>query len=507
MSSQNGNANKAVEPPSVFSLRRFVPRSREDWDAALAVRGVIGEDPKVTAAVESVVADIRRRGDEALAGFATRFDGAELTPDRFRVSDGEWDALADACPAPVREALELAARRIATFHRAQLPTGFRIEEDGAVLEQRIVPLDSVLCYTPGGLATYPSTVLMTAVPAKVAGVGRVVVTSPAKGKGDVSPAIAAAARIAGADELWRVGGAQAVAAFALGTDTIERVDKVVGPGNAYVTEAKRVLAAEVGIDLLAGPTEVMIIAEEGVADPRWIAADLIAQAEHDPGARSVLVTPSTRLADEVERAIALESPGEVACAALKAHGSIVICPLDEALAFAQRYAPEHLELLLHEPREALPRVTTAGAVFVGAFAPVPVGDYLAGPNHTLPTAGTGRFSSGLGIADFVRRQTLIEYTPERLAADAGPLRAIAEAEGLPAHGRAAVIRGEVGSRGTSHDRPASGRITTDSRSVSGGRSTVGTGSAVDGRASSGSEIGANQKGESVNREERKGEAS
>lgn len=430
----------ADRSPDVFALRRFTPRTDADWAAALAVRGVIGDDGRVTEAVTSVVAAIRERGDAALAEFVYRFDGADLPPARFRVSDAEWDALAAACPAPVRKALELAAKRIAAFHRAQLPPEVRIEDDGAILEQRVVPMGSVLCYTPGGRATYPSTVLMTAVPAKVAGVSRVVVTSPAKGTGDVSPAIAAAARIAGADELWRVGGAQAVAAFALGTRTIARVDKVVGPGNAYVTEAKRQLAAEVGIDLLAGPTEVMIVAEEGAADPKWIACDLIAQAEHDPEARSVLVTPSAALADAVERAIAAESPGEVAAAALAAHGSIVLCPLDEALDFAERYAPEHLELMLHDPRAALPKVTTAGAIFLGAHAPVPVGDYLAGPNHTLPTAGTGRFSSGLGTADFVRRQTLIHYTPERLAADTAALRALADAEGLPAHARAAESR-------------------------------------------------------------------
>lgn len=427
--------------PSTFPLRRFALSVPADRRKAIALRGRLGHDPEVTHAVANVIATVRTGGDEGLRALVARFDGASLEPARFRVSDAEWDALAAACPAEVREALVLAAGRISEFHAAQRLPEVRLAAAGAVVEQRTVPLASVLCYTPGGRASYPSTVLMTAIPARVAGVGRVVVTSPAKGASDVSPAIAAAAKVAGAHELWRIGGAQAVAAFALGTESVARVDKIVGPGNAYVTEAKRQLASEAGIDLLAGPTEVLIVAEEGAADPRWIACDLIAQAEHDPLARSVLVTPSASLCEAVERAIADEAPGEVAAAALRTYGSAVLCAsLDEALDFAELYAPEHLELVVRDPRALLPRVTTAGAVFLGAHAPVPVGDYLAGPNHTLPTAGTGRFSSGLGTADFQRRQTLIEYTPERLAADAPALRALADAEGLPAHARAVEVR-------------------------------------------------------------------
>jgi histidinol dehydrogenase len=424
-------------------LRRFVPRTRADWDEALSMRARFGTDPRVTGPVSTVIDDVRRRGDAAVEEAARRFDLVPFGREKFRVSDVEWDSLAAKCPRETVAALELAAARIEAFHRAHLPASTRVEQPGAVLEQRVVPLSAVLCYAPGGRASYPSTVLMTAIPARVAGVKRVCVTSPAKGADDLSPAIAAAARIAGAHELWRIGGVQAVAGFALGTGSIARVDKVVGPGNAFVTEAKRVLSSEVGIDSLAGPTEVLIVAEEGVADPRWLACDLVAQAEHDPEARAVLVTTSAALADAVEAALAKEAIGAVARQALEAHGSVVVADsMDAALAFADRYAPEHLELVVKDPRACLDRVPSAGAVFLGAYAPVPVGDYIAGPNHTLPTAGTARFSSGLSAADFVRRQSLIQFEPSRLREDVRALRALADAEGLPAHARAAEVRFE-----------------------------------------------------------------
>ncbi len=422
-------------------LRRMTLQTKADWTEALSLRARLGGDLKVTEAVLHLISAVRTRGEAAVKDAARRFDGVDFAQRPMRVSAAEWETLATGCPREVADALSFAAERIERFHRAHAPAPTRVETDGAILEQRIVPLDAVLCYAPGGRASYPSTVLMTAIPARVAGVKRVCVTSPAKGAGDVSPAIASAAKIAGADELWRIGGAQAVAAFALGTDTIARVDKVVGPGNSYVTEAKRQLSSEVGIDSLAGPTEVLIVAEDGVADPRWIAADLVAQAEHDPEARAVLVTTSGSLAEAVERVLAAEPLGAVARASLDTHGcAIVTTTLDEALAFANDYAPEHLELVVRDPRACLDRVSTAGAVFLGAYAPVPIGDYLAGPNHTLPTAGTARFSSGLSTADFVRRQSVISYEPERLRLDAPALRLIAEAEGLPAHARAVEVR-------------------------------------------------------------------
>lgn len=424
-------------------LRRLRPRSAAEWDEALSYRARFGVDENVTPVVAKLVADIRARGDLALHEASAKFDRIPFGPERFRVSQEEWDALAAKCPAPTLDALKLAAQRIEAFHTAHKPNPTVLTADGAVLEQRIQPLGAVLCYSPGGRAVYPSTVLMTAIPARVAGVARVVVTSPAKGDDDISPAVAAAAKLAGAHELWRIGGAQAVAAFALGTQTIAQVDKVVGPGNSYVTEAKRQLSSEVGIDSLAGPTEVLIVAEPGVVPAKWIACDLAAQAEHDPEARSVLVTTSEALVDEVEQALEQESLTEVTRAALRAHGcAIVAASLDEALAFADRYAPEHLELLLKNPRDSLDRVRSAGAVFVGGYSPVPVGDYLAGPNHTLPTAGTARFASGLSTHDFVRRQSIIEWSEQRLRDDVKSLRAIADAEGLPAHARAAEVRFE-----------------------------------------------------------------
>jgi histidinol dehydrogenase len=397
----------------------------------------------VTELVRDLIEDVRTRGDLAVDEAARRFDGNARGPASFRVTDAEWDALAARCAAPVREALTFAAGRIKAFHELQRPATARLQEGGATLELRPVPMRSALCYAPGGRAVYPSTVLMTAIPARVAGVKRVVVTSPAKGLDDLSPAIAAAARIAGADELWRVGGVQAIAGFALGTETLARVDKICGPGNAFVTEAKRQLASEVGIDSLAGPTEVLIVAEEGVADPRWIACDLVAQAEHDPEARSVLVTTSARLIDEVEAALAREDIGPVARQSLETHGCAILAgSLDEALRFADDYAPEHLELVVNDATTLLDRVATAGAVFVGPYSPVPVGDYVAGGNHTLPTAGTGRFSSGLSVHDFLRRQTLIAYDEARLRHDVRVLRTLADAEGLPAHARAAEVRFE-----------------------------------------------------------------
>lgn len=424
-------------------LRRLRPRTAAEWDEALSYRARFGVDERVTPVVARLVADIRARGDEAVHEASAKFDGITFGAERFRVSESEWDALAARCPEDTRRALELAARRVEAFHTAHKPLPTRLDGEGAVLEQRIQPMGAVLCYTPGGRAVYPSTVLMTAIPARVAGVGRVVVTSPAKGDSDVSPAIAAAARIAGAHELWRIGGAQAVVAFALGTERIAQVDKVVGPGNSYVTEAKRQLSSEVGIDSLAGPTEVLIVAERGVVPAKWIACDLIAQAEHDPEARAVLVTTSEELVDEVLAEIAKERISDVTRDALREHGTAIVAgSLDEALAFADRYAPEHLELLVNEPRAHLDAVRRAGAVFVGGYSPVPVGDYLAGPNHTLPTAGTARFASGLSTHDFVRRQSIIEWSEARLREDVGALRSIADAEGLPAHARAAEVRFE-----------------------------------------------------------------
>jgi histidinol dehydrogenase len=422
---------------------RFVDLSHPDGRAqAAALRGSAAPPGGVAESVSRIVADVRTRGDEALRELTHRFDGPDL-PDPF-LPPAEWDTLAAACEPEVRSALEKAVARVRAFHAPQVPQSYEQRlPDGGLLRSLAIPLARVACYVPGGRAAYPSTVIMTAAVARLAGVPDVIVATPPRRDGAVPAAVAAAARIAGATRILRAGGAQAVAALAVGTRAVPRCDAIVGPGNAYVTEAKRQLAGEVRIDLLAGPTEVVIVAEPP-ADPRLVAVDLIAQAEHDPLALAVLVTPDAKLAREVQRELDEElrsRPNPVAAEALRARGAAIVTrSLEEALAFADELAPEHLELLVRSPASHLGRVPRAGAVFVGPHAPVPVGDYLAGPNHTLPTSGTARFASALSSADFVRRQNVIEYGAAQLAADARDIRALADAEGLRAHARAIEVR-------------------------------------------------------------------
>jgi histidinol dehydrogenase len=396
----------------------------------------------VPAAVAAIIGDVRARGDAAVRELTERFDGARL--ESLFLDEDRWNALAEKCPAPVREALNVAHERVRSFHAHQIPASYAMElEAGGVVRCLTIPLQRAACYVPGGRAAYPSTVVMTVTVARLAGVPEIIVATPPRRDGSILPEVAAAARIAGATRILLAGGAQAIAALALGTATIPRVDVIVGPGNAYVTEAKKQLSGEVRIDSLAGPTEVVIVADSS-ADPRQIAADLVAQAEHDPLALSVLVTPDASLAQRTVEALQSElaaHPNRVAAESLPARGAAVVARgLEEALAFANDLAPEHLELLLREPAAALPKVPRAAAVFVGHHAPVPVGDYLAGPNHTLPTSGTARFASPLNAADFVRRQNVIEYGPAQLAADAGAIESLARAEGLHGHARAIEVR-------------------------------------------------------------------
>ena len=409
---------------------------------ASALRSAAAAPPEVAPTVAGIIADVRARGDAAVRELTRRFDGADLA--HPFLGDAEWDALAARCAHPVRAALEKAALRVRAFHAPQVPESYEQRlPDGGLLRCVVIPLARAACYVPGGRAAYPSTVIMTAAVARLAGVPDVIVATPPRRDGTVPPEVAAAARIAGATRILRAGGAQAVAALAIGTDAVPRCDVIVGPGNAYVTEAKRQLSGEVRIDALAGPTEVAIVAD-GSADARHVAADLIAQAEHDPLALALLITPDRALARAVQVEVESElraRPNRVAEESLRSRGAAVIArSLEEALAFADDLAPEHLELIVREPAAALPRVRRAAAVFVGAQAPVPVGDYLAGPNHTLPTSGTARFASPLSASDFVRRQNVIEYGARQLAADAAELRALAEAEGLPAHARAVEVR-------------------------------------------------------------------
>ncbi|GAC1593382.1 MAG: hypothetical protein NVS4B10_00010 [Myxococcales bacterium] len=437
----------------------------EDRAVALGLRAAAAPPADVAQTVAAIIEQVRSRGDEALREYTARFDGPRLA-DPF-LPEGEWDALARACPAPVRAALELAAERVRAFHLPQIPPSFeQVLPGGGRLRCLTLPLARAACYVPGGRAAYPSTVIMTAAVARLAGVPDVIVTTPPRRDGSILPEVAAAARIAGATRVLRAGGAQAVAALALGTQGIPRVDVIVGPGNAWVTEAKKQLSGEVRIDSLAGPTEVAIVADAH-ASPEQVAIDLIAQAEHDPLALALLVTPSRKLAEETGVAIARElaaRPNPVAAESLRARGAAVIArDLDAALAFADALAPEHLELLLEDARAAVSKVPRAAAVFVGAYAPVPVGDYLAGPNHTLPTSGTARFASPLSASDFVRRQNVIEYGEAQLRADSSAIQALAAAEGLHGHGRAVQFRSETasaaarttGSGGTDGAAPAS----------------------------------------------------
>jgi histidinol dehydrogenase len=417
--------------------------------AALALRAAAAPPAEVAQVVADIVRDVRARGDAAVAELTARFDGPRL--DNPFLAEHDWDSLAAACPAPVREALSLAAQRVRAFHRPGIPASYeQALPGGGTLRCLVLPLARAACYVPGGRAAYPSTVIMTAAVARLAGVPDVIVATPPRRDGSILPEVAAAARIAGATRILRVGGAQAVAALALGTGRIPRADVIVGPGNAYVTEAKKQLAGEVRIDSLAGPTEVVIVADAH-ADPRQVAVDLIAQAEHDPLALAVLVTPSRKLAEDAREALSRElelNPRPIAVESLAARGAAVIArDLDAALAFADELAPEHLELLLRDAPAALARVPRAAAVFVGAYAPVPVGDYLAGPNHTLPTSGTARFASPLSAADFVRRQNVIEYTARQLQEDAPSISTLGRAEGLHGHARAVEFRAELDRRG------------------------------------------------------------
>jgi histidinol dehydrogenase len=402
--------------------------------------------PEVARAVEDIIAAVRSRGDAALRELSARLDrfdplsaaGLAIAPEELSAAERELDRA-------VRAALAYAAERIERYHAAALPKSWRLtDEHGSVLGQEVRPLERIGIYVPGGRAAYPSTVLMTAVPARVAGVREIVLVTPPGPGGRVPAAVLAAARVAGVTEGWRIGGAQAVAALAYGTATIRRVDKIVGPGNVYVALAKTRVFGDVGIDMVAGPSEVVVVADRA-ADPAWIAADLLAQAEHDPMARALLITDAAELLPRVEAALTaqLETLPRRAIAgeSLAANGAFVlVSDLEAAVDVANRLAPEHLELMVAVPAALLPRVRHAGAVFLGAHTPEVVGDYVAGPNHVLPTAGTARFASPLGTEDFVKRSSVIEYSPSGLAAALPHLASLAQVEGLEGHGRAAELR-------------------------------------------------------------------
>ena len=400
--------------------------------------------------VDAIIADVRARGDAALRDYALRFDGARL--EELEVSAQEMDqALADADPYFL-DTLRMAAANIEAFHRRQLRDSFVMtEQDGVILGQKYTPVERAGVYVPGGTAAYPSTVLMDVIPARVAGVPEIVMTTPAGRDGRVDPAILAAASVAGVTRIFKTGGAQAVAALAYGTESVPAVDKIVGPGNIYVATAKRKVYGKVGIDMIAGPSEILVLADGG-CNPAWVAADLLSQAEHDKLASPVLVTDSEALAlavqAEVEAQLDALPRRDIARASVETGGKIILCgSLDQAVDVCNIIAPEHLELCVEDPFALLGRIKNAGSIFLGRNVPEALGDYFAGPNHTLPTSGTARFSSPLGVDDFVKRSSFIYYTREALGRVKDRIAGFAEAEGLHAHARSVTIRYEEGGGG------------------------------------------------------------
>jgi histidinol dehydrogenase len=398
----------------------------------------------VDRAVADIIAAVRARGDAAVIDYTTRFDRQTLTADRLRITTAEIDAATASIPAELAAALDLAATRIEAFHRAQLPNDLRMTDAaGMTLGMRWTALDAVGLYVPGGKAAYPSSVLMNAIPARAAGVSRIAMCVPTP-DGLLNPLVLAAARRAGVTEIYRIGGAQAVAALAYGTASIEPVDRIVGPGNAYVAEAKRQVFGRVGIDSIAGPSEVVVLAD-AENDPRRIAVDLLAQAEHDEAAQSILITDSAAFADAVAAAVLAELPtlprAAIAGASWEAHGAVIVVrDWNQAVSLVDRLAPEHLELMLRDPDAVFAKVRHAGAVFLGGFCPEAIGDYVAGPNHVLPTGRTARFASGLSVFDFLKRTTFMSATRAALQ-EVGPAAvALAEAEGLQAHARSVALR-------------------------------------------------------------------
>ncbi|MDJ1157960.1 histidinol dehydrogenase [Chelatococcus sp. SYSU_G07232] len=424
---------------------RLDARARGFSDAfsrLLAMKREVSED--VDQAVAAIIADVVARGDQAVIDFTRRFDGLELTAQSLRVDEAEIDAAVRACAPGVLDALREAKARIEAYHLRQRPEdALYTDALGVTLGWRWTAVEAVGLYVPGGTASYPSSVLMNAVPAKVAGVPRVVMVVPAP-RGELNPLVLAAARLAGVDEVYRIGGAQAVAALAYGTQTIVPVAKIVGPGNAYVAAAKRRVFGQVGIDMIAGPSEVLILADAS-ANPQWLAADLLAQAEHDTAAEAILITDSAELADAVEvaveRRLATLPRADIARASWRDFGAVILVPsLAEAVPLVDRLAPEHLEIEAEGAEGLAAGIRNAGAIFLGAYTPEAIGDYVGGPNHVLPTARSARFSSGLGVLDFMKRTSILKCGPESLRALGPAAIALAEAEGLAAHAGSVGIR-------------------------------------------------------------------
>jgi histidinol dehydrogenase len=419
-----------------------------DADFETRFQALLSQSRDTTATVDRAVADIiasvRARGDEAVIDYTTQFDRQTLTADRLRIPAAEIEAATASVSAELAAALDLAATRIEAFHRAQMPQDLRMTDAaGVTMGMRWTALDAVGLYVPGGKAAYPSSVLMNAIPAAAAGVARVAMCVPTP-DGVLNPLVLAAAHRAGVTEIYRIGGAQAVAALAYGTSSIAPVDRIVGPGNAYVAEAKRQVFGRVGIDSIAGPSEVVVLADAD-NDPRRVAVDLLAQAEHDEAAQSILITDNAAFAAAVATAVVTELPSlpraAIAGASWQAHGAIIVVQnWEQAVALVDRLAPEHLQLMLRDPDPIFAKVRHAGAVFLGGYSPEAVGDYIAGPNHVLPTGRNARFASGLSVFDFLKRTTFVSTTQASLERIGPAAVALAEAEGLQAHARSITLR-------------------------------------------------------------------
>jgi histidinol dehydrogenase len=396
-------------------------------------------DTAIDDAVLEIIRTVREEGDSALFAYTEQFDGATL--DSLLVTDAEFQEAESLATDGLTDALEKAIANIRAYHQEQKEKSWMIfQADEVLLGQKITPIDKVGVYVPGGKAGYPSTVLMTVIPAQIAGVENISITTPPDASGKVNPYVLHAARLLGIDTVYKVGGAQAIAALTYGTDTIEKVDKIVGPGNAYVARAKKWVYGTVGIDMIAGPSEICVIADEK-ADPRYVAADLLSQAEHDESARAIAITTNKSVAQDIQKEIDEQTKElerkDIIQASIDAHGRIIIAnDLEEAAEISNLIAPEHLELMVAHPMELLPKIKHAGAIFLGTYSSEPLGDYFAGPNHTLPTSGTARFASGLGVSDFVKKSSLIHYSKKAFEKASDPIMTIAGVEGLSAHAQA-----------------------------------------------------------------------
>lgn len=402
-----------------------------------------GDMRQISEAVASILADIKNNGDRALAVYAKQYEGTDYEINPLRVREAEIDEAYRQCPAALLSALRNMIENVKNFHSKQLDNGYELKSEAGYTAQIIRPIGTAGIYAPGGTAAYPSSVVMNIVPAKLAGVGRICMATPAKA-GKLPPLTLVAARESGVDEVYRMGGAQAIAAFAYGTETVPRVDKITGPGNAYVAEAKRQLFGKVGIDSVAGPSEILVVADSE-ANASYAAADLLSQAEHDERAAAIMATNSMELARNVAEQVATQMERlprcEIARKSIEDYGSIVVLgSIEECIEFANDIAPEHLELLLHDPESMLPMVKNAGGIFLGEYSPEPLGDYMAGTNHVLPTDGNAKFASPLGVYDFVKRSGVVGFSREQLERCADDIRMLASAEGLDAHAEAIAIR-------------------------------------------------------------------